>query len=299
MIRYSLDVAGLQAEIQKADPKWFSKAKTRTTKIINQGAFSEKTSIWSATKPAFMVLQCNKCVFCERPFSGPDESRIEMDLEHFRPKGAIADWTPPAGQRPYPSNLGALSSKGYYWLAYDIGNYAAACKICNSDHKGARFPIAGPRCDAPDDPAALKSELSYLLYPIGDGDDDPEDIITFTGTIARPAATDSHKNARGALIIDFFGLNSRDQLHIQRAEIIERFGHALKAVADGTDIPADRTYVAQIRNPTIPHAACLRAFKRLWDSDQQSARRILQACRDMLSARLLDPTVKGLGIGIP
>jgi hypothetical protein len=111
--------------------------------------------------------------------------------------------------------------------------------------------------------------------------------------------TDGHKNARGALIIDFFGLNSRDQLHIQRAEIIERFGHALKAVADGTDIPADRTYVAQIRNPTIPHAACLRAFKRLWGSDQQSARRILQACRDMLSARLLDPTVKGLGIGIP
>jgi len=98
-------------------------------------------------------------------------------------------------------------------------------------------------------------------------------------------------------MIDLFGLNTRDQLHVQRAETIERFGRALVAVADGHAKPSDHTYVAQIRNPLIPHAACLRAFSRLWEQDQPNARRLLDACSAMLTKRLLDPSAKGLGIG--
>lgn len=115
----------------------------------------------------------------------------------------------------------------------------------------------------------------------------------------RQAMQQRSKKARGALIIDFFGLKFRDQLHIQRAETSERLGQALKAVADGADSQSDRTYVEQIRNPVIPHAACIRAFKRLWDSDQPSAQRFFEACREMLTARLLYPKATGLGIGIP
>lgn len=195
--------------------------------------------------------------------------------------------------------LTSHSATGYYWLAYHPENYAAACKICNSDHKGACFPVAGPRCSRPDDDAALTAEQPYLVYPIGNGDEDPEDLVTFTGTVAHPVAVDGPRHARAALIIDFFGLNTRDQLHIQRAEIIERFGKALFALADGQAEPADHTYIPQIRNPIIPHAACLRAFKRLWDQDQPVARRLFHACRDMLAKRLLDPTSAGLGVGLP
>jgi hypothetical protein len=86
-------------------------------------------------------------------------------------------------------------------------------------------------------------------------------------------------------------------LHIQRAETIERFGKALIAVADGAATATDHTYVTQIHNPLIPHAACLRAFKRLWEQDQPAARRLFDACRNMLVKRLLDPTAKGLGVG--
>jgi hypothetical protein len=79
--------------------------------------------------------------------------------------------------------------------------------------------------------------------------------------------------------------------------MIERFGKALIAVSDGAAAPADHTYVAQIRNPLIPHAACLRAFKKLWDQDKPTARRLYDACRNMLAKRLVDPTSKGLGVG--
>ena len=40
-----------------------------------------------------MLLQFDKCAFYERPFTGPDESRIEMDLEHYRPKSAVLEWS--------------------------------------------------------------------------------------------------------------------------------------------------------------------------------------------------------------
>jgi hypothetical protein len=298
MIRHALDPARLRADIEREDANWFTKAAERTQALIELGYFDESSSIWSKAKPAFMLLQSNKCAFCERPFTGPNESRIEMDLEHFRPKSAVAVWEGAQRARSYPQETGAASKNGYYWLANDISNYLAACKICNSDYKRTYFPISGTRCESPRGRVrTLAAEKSYLIYPVGNTDEDPENIITFTGTVARPVAPNGHNHARAAIIIDFFGLNERDQLHIQRAETIERFGNALVAVADGRAMASDQTYVANISNPLIPHAACLRAFKRLWDQDQAAARRILGACSTMLANRLLNPNAAGLGVG--
>lgn len=298
MIRYELDRSRLKANIEEVDRTWFDKAQRRTTEFLRLGRYEEGSSIWSAAKPAFMILQFNKCAFCERQFTRPDESRIEMDLEHFRPKGEVGAWTSDRAGKPYPDDTGAASDTGYYWLAYDPANYLAACKICNSQYKHVHFPIAGPRCRKPGDEIALRDEMPYLAYPVGDADDDPEDLVTFTGTVARPAAATGWQHERGALIIDFFGLNSRDQLHVQRAEIIERFGGALAAVADGRASQSDRTYVRLMGNPIIPHASCLRAFGKLWQRDERGARRLYGACREMLAGRLLDPTTTGLGIGL-
>jgi hypothetical protein len=298
MIRYELDQIQLKADILKMDRNWFAKARRRTTKFVSLGRFEEDSSIWSAAKPAFMILQSNKCAFCERQFTRPDESRIEMDLEHFRPKGEVGVWVSDRAGKPYPDDTGGASDTGYYWLAYDPANYLAACKICNSQYKHVHFPIAGPRCRHPGDEMALRGEKPYLTYPVGDGDDDPEELVTFTGTVARPAVETGWRHERGALIIDFFGLNSRDQLHVQRAEIIERFGGALAAVADGRASQSDRTYVAMLGNPIIPHASCLRAFAKLWYRDERSARRLYDACREMLARRLVDSTLTGLGIGL-
>ncbi len=297
MIRYALDRIQLRAYIEREDRTWFTKAETRTNNYKALGRFEDSSPIWSKAKPAFMLVQYNKCAFCERTFTGPEESRIEMDLEHFRPKGAVIGWEGPSAPKSYPANTGPASTNGYYWLACDVANYLAACKICNSEYKGNYFPIMGQRCEDPTDPQKLAAEKPYLIYPIGTGDDDPETLITFTGTVARPVTSHGVRHARAMVIIDLFGLNTRDQLHVQRAETIERFGRALTAVADGVAKASDHTYTAQIANPIIPHAACLRAFKKLWDQDEPAARRLLDACSAMLVKRLLDPTAKGLGIG--
>ena len=166
MIRHLLDPVQLRADIEREDATWFAKAKTRTTTYKGLGRFEDKSPIWSKAKPAFMLLQWNKCAFCERTFTGPEESRIEMDLEHFRPKGAVSIWEGPSAPNSYPLQTGTASANGYYWLACDVSNYLAACKICNSEHKGSYFPIAGQRCEDPNDLQALAAEQPYLVYPI-------------------------------------------------------------------------------------------------------------------------------------
>ena len=188
MIRHPFVEAEVRSNIEREDSNWFTKASRRTTKFKKGRRFEETSSIWSDAKPAFMILQSNKCVFCERLFGGPEDSRIEMDLEHFRPKSSVVPWSRPDGQTGYPADTGGASPGGYYWLAYDIANYAASCKTCNTIHKSNAFPIAGERCMTHGDPDALEAERPYLCYPIGEVDVDPEELITFTGTIAVPRA---------------------------------------------------------------------------------------------------------------
>ena len=92
MIRYDFDLARVEAEIRAEDPRWFKKAEERTRKFITLGRFEEKSSIWSKVKPAFMRLQMNKCVFCERQFKNPDYGTIRFDVEHFRRKSSFIAW---------------------------------------------------------------------------------------------------------------------------------------------------------------------------------------------------------------
>lgn len=281
MIRYALDSIALEQEIRATDRTWFAKAEKRTRAIVAAGQFSEKASIWSKTKPAFIRLQMNKCVFCERQFETPDYGTIEYDVEHFRPKSSVEPW-PDASRHPriaYDFATGEASSTGYFWLAYDVLNYAASCKVCNTIFKLNYFPIASSRAPAPADATALRSERPFLCYPIGTADDDPETLITFSATTAVPAKRSGHAAKRGRLIIDFFGLNEREQLHRQRAHMITLFGPALNAMTSGNATASDRQLVAKMSSPILPHAGCLRAFRRLWGKDPGAAARVFERCR--------------------
>lgn len=95
MIRYDCTAARLEADILAIDPRWFHKAEKRERALCALGHFSEKSSIWSIVKPAFMRLQMNKCIFCERQFENGQYGKIEFDVEHFRPKSTIAAWPDP------------------------------------------------------------------------------------------------------------------------------------------------------------------------------------------------------------
>jgi hypothetical protein len=133
MIRYPYDATAIAAEISKIDARWATKAARRAKKLEQLGRYQEASSIWSTVKPVFMALQYNKCVFCERQFEDSLYGPVEWDLEHFRPKSNVTLW--PDARRhshlAYTENLGDASDTGYYWLAYELRNYAASCKVCN------------------------------------------------------------------------------------------------------------------------------------------------------------------------
>jgi hypothetical protein len=148
--------------------------------------------------------------------------------------------------------------------------------VCNSNLKSTFFPIAGVRCTAPGD---LRSERPFLCYPLGDADDDPEDLVTFVATTAVPAAKSGHKRNRGQVIIDFFDLNECEQLHRERARMILVLGNALGAIAKGESDEEDKQLVERLLAPHFPHVSCSRAFKRLWDKDQPFARKVLKVCK--------------------
>lgn len=281
MIRYSYDANEVAQQVAAIDANWAKKARKRTQTFIDEGRYEESSSIWSTVKPVFMTLQNNKCVFCERLFESPDYGKIEFDLEHFRPKSNVAVW-PDATRHAnlaYPVGLGLAADAGYYWLAYELQNYAASCKVCNTTFKLNFFPVLGPRGAAGTSLSDLHGEEALLCYPIGADDADPETLVTFVATTAIPAAQDGPEALRGRVIIDFFGLNQRDVLHRERAQMITLFGPALQAQADGVAGEIDRRMIARLHEPHIPHAACVRAYERLWQTDPETARRAYDLCR--------------------
>lgn len=281
MIRYEVQPATIHAEIAAIDPRWKAKADARTQKFVKSAAYSEKSSLWSTVKPVYMRAQWNKCIFCERQFENERYGKIEFDVEHFRPKSSVEAW-PSATVHPalsYPFATGAASANGYYWLAYDVENYAASCKACNSALKSNYFPIASARGPATASVSALSGEMPLLCYPLGVLDDDPEELVSFVATIAKPRAADGHLRHRGQVIIDFFDLNGRDLLHRQRAQMISLFGGSLAAKHSGNASETDRQVLEQIDNPGLPHASCVRSFSRLFEADPTAGQQVYDKCR--------------------
>ena len=292
MIRYAFDQTWVEKEIEKIDNKWLGKAKIRTKASIENGFFKEKASIWSSVKPVYMMLQKNKCIFCERQFEGAEYGRIEHDLEHFRPKGKVDVWPAAGSDAPrYDFSTGDKFEAGYYWLAYNLHNYAAACKVCNSTFKKAFFPIGASRVRLPvseqDTPSSveLTHEKPLLCYPLGEIDDDPEDLITFRGTTAVPVHATGDKHERAKVIIDFFGLNAREQLHRERASHICIFGPAFEKQIAGVATEAHLQIIQAITAPDLPHSACLKAFARLWVNDVPLAKQTYEQCLEYVVRR--------------
>lgn len=281
MIRYMCNHADLLANIDVAAPRWRKSAGEKTQKFLAKGCYDEKAGSWSKIKPVFMRLQYGKCAFCERQFENVEYGAIEFDVDHFRPKSAVRHWPDP-GTHPslaYSFGTGPDFANGYYWLAYEPQNYIVSCKPCNSTLKHDYFPIEGARGAIAAKPAALAGELPFLCYPIGDLDDDPMDLITFVATTAVPAQNKGYLRRRGQVIIDFFGLNTREQLHKERARMIAMFGPAFMAVAEKRANDNDLKLIDSILLPGLPHASCLRSYKVLWDKNPSMAARVYEICR--------------------
>lgn len=278
MIRYSISRAQLQKLVNKEKPGWLDRAKQRTKDFEAAGVYSETSSIWSEVKPVYMRLQGqSKCIYCERKLESEAHGKGEQDVEHFRPKGSVRAWKGSTGL----SKAGVVISPvpkaapGYHLLPYDLFNYGASCKPCNSALKSDCFPVAGSYDFNGATPETLMSEKPLLIYPLGDFDSDPEKLIGFHGVSPMALATREIDRHRALVTIEFFQLDdfdARKNLVRERAAIILALYPQLEVLSNaaGKKAMARRIVDAFVANEA-PHANCARSFVQLHARDRVEA----------------------------
>lgn len=280
MIRYPITKDQIETLIKKENKNWLEEAAKRTKKFRDLGQYKESSSMWHKVKPVYMRLQGCKCVFCERKLESIKVGKGEQAVEHFRPKGRVKAWPVPKEIKSHniPFTPVPNVEKGYHLLSYHPFNYAAACIPCNSVLKNYYFPIAGVYDLDADDPALLKNEKAYLIYPIGSLDDDPETLIEFIGASPRPKVQRGHQRNRALVTIAFFKLDDPTDrnLYEDRAYVIMALFPWLQKTQTGSaeDRKAARATVDGFLHPQKRHQNCARSFKRLFESNPTEAQAI-------------------------
>jgi len=291
VIGYKITRRELEKLVKQENATWLKRASDRTAGFIAAKTYSEKSSMWSEIKSVYMTLQGeSKCAFCERKLESVEIGKIEQDVEHFRPKNRISAW---AGSSSLTAAGVVMSSvpagaDGYYGLAYDLFNYAASCKPCNSVLKNDYFPIAGNYDFAGLRPEKMGHEKPLLLYPIGSFDKDPETLIEFFGVSPRPVSTKPHDRHRALVTIEFFKLDDvigRKNLIKERANIIIGLYVVLESLNGnrGDTKRLQRTLTSALGSHA-PHANCARSFHRLYVKDRAKGQQIYEAASDLLDS---------------
>ncbi|HEX4497703.1 MAG TPA: hypothetical protein VIE43_18665 [Thermoanaerobaculia bacterium] len=291
MIRYPVSPEGLRALIDAEAPGWLTDAEERTGRFRQEGRYEESSPNWSRVKPVYMRLQHGKCAYCERRLAAEDfGGAIEHDLEHYRPKGAVPPWPSAKIARDrrisYRFATGEAFPEGYYLLAYHVLNYATACKKCNSPLKSNYFPIAGERAQG-DDPSQLRAELPFLLFPLGELDEDPEEILTFTGISPVPRVKRGVRWRRARVTIDFFELDQREELWRERAEKIVALFIALEMNRGGSERNQELAgrAIETLLSPASGHVNCGCAFRVLYQKDRTLAEEMARAAQSYLDSQ--------------
>lgn len=187
-----------------------------------------------SVKTALQALFHGKCAYCESYF----DATAPVDVEHFRPKGKVAE------NDAHP---------GYWWLAADWDNLLPSCIDCNrkrrqqvvgpggaamAQHGGKQdqFPVDGPHIA--DHTGDIRAEKPLLIDPCRD---DPARHLGFLVDSAPPLALALPLDApnaaqRGAESIRIFGLN-RLALVQERTRLLRRL-EVLRAVLAQLDMAA-------------------------------------------------------------
>ena len=173
--------------------KWFTAAKVKTGEAVTEGKSHEVQDLYRdpEVKAALEKLFHYKCAYCERPL-GED-----WDVEHFRPKKAVAE---------------SPGHPGYYWLVYTWDNLYPACRYCNQLRRDARlwdepstlpaagkldqFPLEDESARAMSHEENLAAEAPLLLDPCRKTDAfDGRFLFDVQGRIRPADANDRHAQA--------------------------------------------------------------------------------------------------------
>ncbi|WP_065321300.1 HNH endonuclease family protein [Tritonibacter mobilis] len=236
----------------------------------NPDSFPFKRYKLKSVKDALERIFHGKCAYCETFYA----SSQPLDVEHFRPKGAVS---------------GEVGHRGYWWLAADWGNLLPSCIDCNRKRyqvtpkgetsqvrlldetsgfsaaasvgsgKKDSFPLAptGSRASSRTDPVAAEKPL--LLNPC---EDDPEEHLTYffdrehpvSFVLAKELAGDPDYlgedglSLKGATSVHIYGLNrlrlvqARTRL-LRRLEFMADLAIDLKQLAETLKENADQEIV--------------------------------------------------------
>jgi len=268
MLHTPFEAIRLEAEIEAAKPSWLRRAREKTEQNRAAGDYVSSGNIWSEIKKVFVAHQRKKCAFCERQL-GSDG--IEWDVEHFRPKHRVDEWSSPT----VTGSTGASDARGYYALALDPRNYLVACKPCNSTHKGNFFPIAAARMVAVVDVDEARAERPYLLNPLDPEDEAPEGLIGFRGVNPRLVAGSAQGRRRAEITIEVLGLTRAD-LELERCRLVADMWIALLQRENPEGREAAEIVVRSKTALGSPHASCARCFQALFHTDRAAARELAQ-----------------------
>jgi hypothetical protein len=291
VIGYEIDLAQIEGLVDQEKNTWRGRAARVADESKAAGKLTNDSGFWSEIKGVFIKLQRHKCMYCERKIG---HGKVEWDVEHFRPKDQINAW--PAKhhlqEQPYLASCQDKfggDSGGYFLLAYNLANYGASCKYCNSTLKWVYFPILGTRQTHTDDPGELQSERPLIIFPIGTSRPLPEELIVFDGATPMPVSKDktSYDYLRARVTIDLLRLEDRDDVLEDRAEVLAYLWVAL-ITSQGTDPVASADAETVLRHAVTVGArqcSCARSFVVTFRTDRDRAKSIFDAATEYLRTR--------------
>ncbi|WP_294252517.1 hypothetical protein [uncultured Sphingomonas sp.] len=223
-----------------AGPKELADAIAHRNEPSPKKAFEYKAYKRADVRLALELLFHGKCAYCETSYA----ATAPVDIEHYRPKGAVAE---------------DAAHGGYWWLAMDWANLLPSCIDCNRKRgqqvfvvstnleelartskpisrqagKKDSFPLAGTGARAIYDATDFSGEHALLLNPCID---DPAASLAYSFDPNHPAGlilpTGPQAQAeRGAVSIQVYGLN-RQKLVEDRTRLLRRLEYLGDMVID-------------------------------------------------------------------
>jgi hypothetical protein len=170
-----------------------------------------------------------RCAYCECYITDFQHG----DIEHFRPKLAVTNEKDEEILIPVKEGV-SIPHPGYYWLAFEWTNLLPSCIKCNQPGeandkkigKRNRFPVKGSHATNQE---GIAGEEPLLINPV---EEDPSGHLTVNieNGFMNP------KSERGAMCIEIFGLNIRDQLVDDRKKVISHVQYKLLKYLQSTNM---------------------------------------------------------------
>lgn len=228
---------------------WFARAREATEKAIEEGSshvIDETVYRHREVRLALEELFYQKCAYCEVQQEG-------LDVEHFRPKGAVHE---------------DPSHPGYYWLTYTWSNLYPSCPFCNqkridyptwndrsqgaSAGKHTQFPLKNEETRARSPQDDISKEARLLLDPCEDEPIHHLSVNPFTGKLLG-------LTPQGVASIRVYNLN-RKRIQERRATSLRSLYQFLQSRATTSDTALVDESIQTFLLPSAQFAGVCRAF---------------------------------------